>query len=61
MSAIPPIEPVIPGHSPRLVRRRTPEEEQGEQSPEHHEQFNGDEPGDPDEDDGGLPHVDIRV
>jgi hypothetical protein len=60
MSAIPPIEPARPSHRPRPVRRRTPEEEQEERSHAHHEQFAGDEP-EPDEDDGGLPHVDIRV
>jgi hypothetical protein len=62
VSAIPPVEPVIPGHGTRLVRRRTPEEEPGEQPHAHEEEFHGEEADLPeDEDDGGLPHVDVRV
>lgn len=61
MNAIPPVEPTRPSHAARLVRRRTPEEDQ--ESPGHDEQpsderFSDDEPED---DDGGLPHVDVRV
>jgi hypothetical protein len=61
VSAIPPIEPILPSRSSRLVRRRTPEEDEGEPSPGHDEEFTGGEPEQSDEDDGGLPHVDIRV
>jgi hypothetical protein len=61
VSAIPPIEPARPSHGARPVRRRSPEEEQREPAPGYEEQFSGEEPAQHDDDDGGLPHVDIRV
>jgi hypothetical protein len=62
VSAIPPIEPIGRSQNTRLVRRRTPEDDQESHghSEQPNEQFGSDEH-DGEDDDGGLPHVDIRV